>query len=136
MESGQNLCTGRFWAVFFFVFGVSEQLESSIGCRIRLRALMNLGGGPTEGPPSPAAALRAARGSDAPRPQPPRRSTRNAATQTLRSDTRRRGEHSVHGAREAGPAGLAGIHMSKDQLAVPPGFHFGWFGRLWTRWSL
>lgn len=70
------------------------------------------------------------------RPQPPRRSTRNAATQTLRSDTRRRGEHSVHGAREAGPAGLAGIHMSKDQLAVPPGFHFGWFGRLWTRWSL
>lgn len=82
MESGQNLCTGRFWAVFFFVFGVSEQLESSIGCRIRLRALMNLGGGPTEGPPSPAAAPAAARRSDAPRPQPPRRSTRNAATQT------------------------------------------------------
>lgn len=42
MESGQNLCTGRFWAVFFFVFGVSEQLESSIGWRIRLLALINL----------------------------------------------------------------------------------------------
>lgn len=128
MESGQNLCTGRFWAVFFFVFGVSEQLESSIGCRIRLRALMNLGGGPTEGPPSPAAAPAAARSR--------RVAARETRRRRLRSDTRRRGEHSVHGAREAGPAGLAGIHMSKDQLAVPPGFHFGWFGRLWTRWSL
>lgn len=45
MESGQNLWTGLFWAVFFFVFGVSEQLESSMGCRMRLRALMNLGVG-------------------------------------------------------------------------------------------
>lgn len=42
MESGQNLCTGLFCAVFFFVFGVSEQLESNMGCRIRLLALMNL----------------------------------------------------------------------------------------------
>lgn len=42
MESGQNLCTGLFCAVFFFVFGVSEQLESNIGWRIRLLALMNL----------------------------------------------------------------------------------------------
>jgi hypothetical protein len=42
IESGQNLWTGLFWAVFFFVFGVSEQLESNIGWRIRLLALMNL----------------------------------------------------------------------------------------------
>lgn len=50
MESGQNLWTGLFWAVFFFVFGVSEQLESSMGCRMRLRALMNLEvGGKTHG---------------------------------------------------------------------------------------
>lgn len=44
MESGQNLCTGLFWAVFFLALGVSEQLESSMGWRIRLLALMNLWG--------------------------------------------------------------------------------------------
>lgn len=42
MESGQKRCSGRFWGVFFLAFGVSEELASSMGCRIRLRAFINL----------------------------------------------------------------------------------------------
>lgn len=42
MESGQKRCSGRFWGVFFLAFGVSEELASNMGCRIRLRALINL----------------------------------------------------------------------------------------------
>lgn len=42
MESGQNRCSGRFGGVFFLAFGVSAALASSMGCRIRLRAFMNL----------------------------------------------------------------------------------------------
>lgn len=42
MESGQKRCRGRFWGVFFLALGVSEELASNMGCRIRLRALINL----------------------------------------------------------------------------------------------
>lgn len=42
MESGQNRCSGRFGGVFFLAFGVSAALASSMGCRIRLRAFINL----------------------------------------------------------------------------------------------
>lgn len=42
IESGQKRCSGRFWGVFFLAFGVSEELASSMGCRIRLRAFINL----------------------------------------------------------------------------------------------
>jgi hypothetical protein len=42
MESGQKRCSGLFGGGFFLVLGVSEELASSMGCRIRLRAFMNL----------------------------------------------------------------------------------------------
>lgn len=42
IESGQKRCRGRVCGVFFLVLGISVELASSIGCRIRLRALMNL----------------------------------------------------------------------------------------------
>lgn len=42
IESGQKRCRGRVCGVFFLVLGTSVELASSIGCRIRLRALMNL----------------------------------------------------------------------------------------------
>lgn len=42
MESGQKRCSGRFCGVFFLAFGVSEELASNMGCRIRLRAFINL----------------------------------------------------------------------------------------------
>ncbi len=44
--SGQNLCTGLCWFVglFFFAFASAGLEASNIGCRIRRRALINLGG--------------------------------------------------------------------------------------------
>lgn len=43
MELGQNLCVGRCWDLIFLALGAgSGLLASSMGCRIRRRALMNL----------------------------------------------------------------------------------------------
>lgn len=43
MESGQKRCVGRCWDFIFFALGAgSGLLASSMGWRIRLRALMNL----------------------------------------------------------------------------------------------
>lgn len=42
IESGQNRCSGRLGGVFFLALGVSAALASSMGCRIRLRAFINL----------------------------------------------------------------------------------------------
>lgn len=41
-ELGQKRCRGRVWGVFFLLLGVSEELASSMGWRIRRRALINL----------------------------------------------------------------------------------------------
>lgn len=41
-ESGQKRWSGRVCGVFFLFLGASDELASSIGCRIRLRAFMNL----------------------------------------------------------------------------------------------
>lgn len=41
-ELGQKRCRGRVWGVFFLLLGVSEVLASSMGWRIRRRALINL----------------------------------------------------------------------------------------------
>lgn len=43
MELGQNLCVGRCWDLIFLALGAgSGLLASSIGCRMRRRAFMNL----------------------------------------------------------------------------------------------
>lgn len=43
MELGQNLWVGRCWDLIFLALGAgSGLLASSMGCRMRLRALMNL----------------------------------------------------------------------------------------------
>lgn len=45
MELGQNLWVGRCWDLIFLALGAgSGLLASSMGCRMRLRALMNLPG--------------------------------------------------------------------------------------------
>lgn len=53
MESGQKRCSGRFCGVFFLALGVSEELASNMGCRILLRAFMNLQTGSEMTPPPP-----------------------------------------------------------------------------------